>query len=95
MSRSTFRGKLERAFDPTVDERGIRWPNPHPRTPHRLYSELGVQLRGGAAELDRLLQRRPKRWPVELQSVGVADRMPELRLLPAIRLQLERPMQEG
>jgi hypothetical protein len=88
-------GELEGPVDPPFDELRVRFPLPHPVPPDGLERKLGMQVRRGAADLDRFLHRGPEGLAVELERVRLADPVPELRLPAWVGLELERPVEQG
>jgi hypothetical protein len=44
MGRGAFRGELERAFHPPLNERGIVLSNPHPPAPHRVQDAVHIDV---------------------------------------------------
>ena len=90
----TLLGEFERPLDPALDEIGIGLPLPDPPPADRLEGELRLHVRGGTADLDRLLHRLPEGVAVELERIRAADPLPELRLALWVALQLERRVEQ-
>ena len=82
-------------LEPAGDKTSVGLPPPHSPAASGRHRELGVEIRRGAAEVDRLLHRSRERLAVVLDTVRVADLLPERGLAGGIGLELERPVEQG
>ena len=86
--------EVECLLEPAGDKTSIGLPLPHSPADGGRHRQLGVEIRRGAAEVDRRLHGGGERLAVVLEGIRVSDLLPDRGLAGGIGLELERLVEQ-